>query len=323
MTETQVMNGRNSRKPLAAPRVDGARGTSARPERVDVAVIGAGQAGLAIGYFLARQGRRFVSSRPLTRWDPPGGNGGTHWSSSRRAIRRASRTPFPGDPDGYPARDEVIAYLGRYARRVRPSGRVTAGCSLRHAVRTLPDQAGGHDLVADQVVVATGPFQRPLTPGAPTSPPEVPQMHSVSYCRPMSSRGRVLVVGGGNTGFQIAKECPRVRQSTLRSVPANPASAEDPRPRPVLVADQDRAHQKTVDSRIGSRAQPGHADRIQPTGTQTAHGVACRPRVVGASGRTVTFADGSEHEWDAVIWATGYRPDHSWIDVPGFSRRSH
>ena len=52
MTETQVMNGRNSRKPLAAPGVDGAQGTSARPARVDVAVIGAGQAGLAIAVFL-------------------------------------------------------------------------------------------------------------------------------------------------------------------------------------------------------------------------------------------------------------------------------
>jgi copper chaperone CopZ len=53
MTETQVMNGRNSRKPLAAAGVDGARGTLVRPARVDVAVIGAGQVGLAIGYFEA------------------------------------------------------------------------------------------------------------------------------------------------------------------------------------------------------------------------------------------------------------------------------
>ena len=46
------------------------------------------------------------------------------------------------------------------------------------------------------------------------------------------------------------------------------------------------------------------------------HGVAVRPRAVGADGRTVRFADGSELEVDAVIWATGYRPDHSWIDLP-------
>ena len=46
------------------------------------------------------------------------------------------------------------------------------------------------------------------------------------------------------------------------------------------------------------------------------HGVVVRPRAVGAEGRTVRFADGSELEVDAVIWATGYRPDHSWIELP-------
>jgi putative flavoprotein involved in K+ transport len=47
------------------------------------------------------------------------------------------------------------------------------------------------------------------------------------------------------------------------------------------------------------------------------HGIGLRARAAGAAGRTVTFADGSAAEFDAVIWATGFTADHSWIDVPG------
>ena len=85
-------------------------------ERYDVAVIGAGQAGLAIGHFLAKQGKRFVileaadsvASAWRSRWD----------SLVLFTPRRYDALPglaFPGDPDGYPTRDEVIAYLETYA----------------------------------------------------------------------------------------------------------------------------------------------------------------------------------------------------------------
>ena len=74
---------------------------------------------------------------------------------------------------------------------------------------------------------------------------------------------------------------------------------------------------KTVDSRLGRRVR--ERDTLigsSPRELKRRHGVALMPRVVDASGRTVTFADGSEQEVDAVIWATGYRPDHSWINAP-------
>jgi putative flavoprotein involved in K+ transport len=75
--------------------------------------------------------------------------------------------------------------------------------------------------------------------------------------------------------------------------------------------------QKSVDTRLGKRAQS--RDTLigsSPRELKRHYGVTLRPRVVAASGRTITFADGSEREFDAVIWATGYRPDHSWIELP-------
>jgi putative flavoprotein involved in K+ transport len=74
--------------------------------------------------------------------------------------------------------------------------------------------------------------------------------------------------------------------------------------------------EKTVDSRIGRRARD--RDTLigsSPRELKHRYGVVLKPRVVGASGRTLSFADGTELEVDAVIWATGYRADHSWIEA--------
>ena len=115
---------------------------------------------------------------------------------------------FPGEPDGYPTRDEVIAYLEQYAARFDlPVEINTAVSSLSHGT-AFRIEADGRPIVADQVVVATGPFNQPRTPPfAGQLAPEVFQTHSAGYRRPRDvPGGRVLVVGGGNTGFQIAKE---------------------------------------------------------------------------------------------------------------------
>src|SRR5215212_2356866 len=83
---------------------------------VEVAIIGAGQAGLAMGYFLRRQGRRFVI---LDRADSVGSAWRERWESltlfTPRRYSGLPGLPFAGDPEGYPTRDEVIAYLERYA----------------------------------------------------------------------------------------------------------------------------------------------------------------------------------------------------------------
>jgi putative flavoprotein involved in K+ transport len=318
------MNGRNSRKPLAAAGVDGARGTSARPARVDVAVIGAGQAGLAIGYFLARQGRRFVI---LEAANAVGAAWRERWDSlvlfTPRRYDALPGLPFPGDADGYPGRDEVIAYLEQYAVTFDlPIEFNSAVRSLRHKDGSFRIEAGGRDFVADQVVVATGPFKQPLTPAvADHLAPEVVQTHSADYRRPSDlPEGRVLVVGGGNTGFQIAKEL-----STSHAVELAIGSGQTPLPQKLLGRDlfwwltKLGLLQKSVDTRLGKRAQS--RDTLIGSSARELkrrYGVAFRPRVVAASGRKIGFADGSQREFDAVIWATGYRPDHSWLDVHVF-----
>jgi putative flavoprotein involved in K+ transport len=144
-------------------------------------------------------------------------------------------------------------------------------------------------------------------------------MHSTGYRRPGDlPEGRVLVVGGGNTGFQIAKEL-----SASRPVELAVGSRQKPLPQRLLGRDlfwwltKLGLLRKTVDSRIGRRMR--ERDVLvgsSPRELRRRFGVTLRPRLVGASGRTVEFADGGELEVDAVVWATGFRPDYSWIGLP-------
>jgi putative flavoprotein involved in K+ transport len=293
-------------------------------ERLDVVVVGAGQAGLAIGYFLARQGRRFVivdaadtvADTWRTRWD----------SLVLFTPRRYDSLPglaFPGDPDGYATRDEVVDYLEQYAATFELPVELSSPVrSLTAAEGTFVLQLDGRRLEADQVVVATGPFQAPkLPPLAAQLAPEVFQTHSVGYRRASDvPSGTVVVVGGGNTGFQIAKEL-----SATHDVHLAIGSRQTPLPQRLLGRDlfwwltKLGLLQKTVDSRLGRRASQRDAlIGSSPRELRRRHGVGVKPRAVRASGRTLGFADGSELEADAVIWATGYRPDHSWIDLPVF-----
>jgi putative flavoprotein involved in K+ transport len=127
----------------------------------------------------------------------------------------------------------------------------------------------------------------------------------------------VLVVGGGNSGFQIANELAGSREVHLAI-----GSRQTPLPQRLLGRDlfwwltKFGLLSKTVDSRIGRRARD--RDTLIGSSSRDAkrHGVVVRPRAVAADGRTVRFADDTELEIDAVIWATGYRPDYSWIDLP-------
>jgi putative flavoprotein involved in K+ transport len=125
------------------------------------------------------------------------------------------------------------------------------------------------------------------------------------------------VVGGGNTGFQIATELSATHQVHLAV-----GSRQKPLPQRLLGRDlfwwlsKLGVLEKTVESRIGRRMR----DRDVLIGSSPRklgrHGVELKPRAVEASGRTVRFADGTHLEVDAVIWATGFRPDHSWIQLP-------
>jgi putative flavoprotein involved in K+ transport len=295
----------------------------------EVAIVGAGQAGLALGHYIAEKGRSFTI---LERAGSIGVAWRERWESltlfTPRRYDSLPGLPFPGDPDGYPGREEVIAYLEQYAQTF------ALPIELDSGVRRLAADDGrfrleldGRTITADHVVVATGPFQAPFVPKVASGlAADVWQSHSTGYRRPADvPDGTVLVVGGGNTGFQIAKEL-----SATHEVHLSVGTRQKPLPQRLLGRDlfwwltKTRLIEKTVDSRLGQRMR--HRDTLigsSPRELRRHFRVEVRPRAVGADGRTVRFEDGSELEVDAVIWATGYRPDYSWIDLPAFDSDGH
>jgi putative flavoprotein involved in K+ transport len=294
-------------------------------DRHDVIVIGGGQAGLAMGYFLARQGRRFTI---LESADAPAAAWRSRWESLVlfTPVRYDSLPgrAFPGDPDSYPTRDEVAAYLEDYARHF------DLPVEYESPVRAIRRSDGGgyfaelddRTCEADQVVVATGPFQVPRTPGlAADLAGDVVQLHSSAYRTPDAvPAGPVLVVGGGNTGFQIAEELAHSHEVHL-SIGSRQLSL----PQRILGRDLFRyleatgLMRKTAASRIGRRMQQRETlIGSSPRAARRAHGIRLRPRTVGAAGAEVTFSDGTRLAPGAIVWATGFGLDHSWVELPIF-----
>jgi putative flavoprotein involved in K+ transport len=181
-------------------------------------------------------------------------------------------------------------------------------------------KAGGEALEARQVVVATGPFQVPFIPPiAKELDPGVRQLHSVEYRNPTTMPpGTVLVVGAANSGCQIARELSATRRVELSAGQRIPAIPQRPLGRDVWAwATALRLDKVTAGSPLGRRLA-GRDQVIGPGPRRLArlHGIRIRPRAARAAGKTVTFADGSAAEFDAVVWATGFTADHSWIDIP-------
>jgi putative flavoprotein involved in K+ transport len=227
---------------------------------------------------------------------------------------------FPGDPEHYPGKDDVADYLERYAQThelpIRYDSRVSSLEPADGGYR-LQTQSGSYQ--AARVIIATGAYQRPYTP--PISErlsDQVTQLHSSEYRNPdQLAAHQVLVVGAANSGAQIAEDLAQTHHVHLFH------GGRIPRlPRRVLgksvhwYGDHLGLIAASLDSLRG-RTQRG--DTLIGTSLRqlkSQHGVELVDRAVDAHERTVTLKDGRELEAETVIWATGYRPDYSWIHAP-------
>ena len=299
-----------------------ANGSSVATEGAEVLVIGGGQAGLAMGHHLAERGLRFV----IADANPKVGH---MWRSRWQSLKlftagRYNSLPgveFPAARDSYPGKDEVAdflqAYIERFELPVRLDTAVTRLSRADNGGYVAETTTG--PIRADQVVVATGPFQVPFTPTiANELDPELTQLHSASYQGPDDlPDGRILVVGGANSGQQIALELSDSRQVDIAVGERLTTLPQRPLGRDIwwwLTATG--LARVPVSSRLGQRLS--QRDVVIGGGLRELrrHGVGIRPRATDASDRTITFEGGESADYDGVVWATGYRTDHSWIDIP-------
>ena len=296
------------------------------PIITDTVVIGAGQAGLAAAYYLQQHGVDFrvLDAAPAA---------GAAWAARYDSLRLFSPAwvsglpglPWPAKALHYPSRDETTAYLRTYAAHFQfpldGNQRVTQLAASAgqpgYAVRT----AAGRTYHAKRVIVATGPYTTPKVPAwAPELPAAVLQLHSREYQRPgqLPGSGAVAVVGSGNSALQIAADVAATG-------------------RPVYVAFDERTPALPNNqlmwgfliltgllgvsrhSKLG-RKMASSPEPVVSGDLQKLRGFANAHFIGRAEGALPSGAIQGRRETtpalEAVIWATGYRPDYSWIELP-------
>jgi putative flavoprotein involved in K+ transport len=298
-------------------------------ERYETMVIGGGQAGLAVGYYLKRQGRSFVI---LDRNERTGDGWRTRWDSLK-LYSPASRNGLPGmrfpaRRASYPSSREMADYLEAYAARYELPVRSRVGVdTLTKEDGRYVATAGDRRFEADNVVVATGVFAKPHVPDfAGALDPGITQLHSSAY-RNLSqfAEGRVLVVGASHSGSDIAFEAASQHEVVLSGKDNGqiPAPIESRRGRLIF-----RAlvfvgtHVLTVDTPLGRKMRPhirhGGAPllRHRRRDLRAAGVERVLARTVGVQNGLPVLDDGRVLDVRNVVWCTGFRPDYSWIRLP-------
>jgi putative flavoprotein involved in K+ transport len=301
-------------------------------QQLDTVVIGGGQAGLAMGYHLARQGRRFVI---LDAEERTGDAWRKRWDSLRLFTpRRYDGLPgmrMPGKAGFAPTKDEMADYLEAYATRfalpVHHSSRVD---SLTHDGSQYVVACGDERYLAATVVIATGAHQRPVVPAvARELDPRIVQLHSTEYRGPQQLQpGGVLLVGGGNSGADIAMEVVQTHPTWLvgRHPGHVPFHIDTFAARHVLVRGVRFVGQHVLSWRtpIGRKALPkmrsGGAPliRVKPKDLLAAGVTRVTERVVGVQDGLPKLANGETLDVTNVIWCTGSHPELGWVRLPVF-----
>jgi putative flavoprotein involved in K+ transport len=296
-----------------------------------VLVIGGGQAGLAMGYHLAKRGIPFqiLDANPRT---------GDAWRNRWDSLKLFTPAryvglpgfPFPAPGDAFPTKEEMADYMERYAGRfrlpIRHSARVTR---LSHQRGRFVAETDAIRFEADQAVVAMADYQVPKIPDfAADLDPSIVQVHSNAYRNPAQlQEGGVLVVGVGNSGADIAIEVARTHPTWLAGretghVPF-PIGSFLGRNFLIRIVRFIGHHVLSVSTPLGRKLRPdllrraAPLIRVRPEDLARA-GVGRVPRVEAVRDGKPLLAGGRSLDVKNVIWCTGYRSGFSWIDLPVF-----
>lgn len=278
-------------------------------ESHDIVIIGGGQMGLSLGYYLRRAGADFLI---LDAEEGPGGAWRHGWDSLR-LFSPAGYSSLPGwlmpppTHKGYPTRDDVLDYLARYEARYQ--------LSIRRPVKALVvERAEGHltivtdqgSMIAKAVVSATGNWSHPYIPDISGKDLfKGQQVHSAHYVQPDDYAGQtVLVVGGGNSGAQIMAEVAQVARALW-------VTTQDPLFLPDDVDGRVLFERAVARMKAGPSDTPvgGIGDIVMVPPVQEARDRGDLTSVRPFDRMTpdgVVWPDGSEMAVDAVIWCTGF-----------------
>jgi len=303
-------------------------------ERFETVIIGGGQAGLAAGYHLGKQGRPSVILDAFGRVGDAWREG--RWDSLRLFTpARYNALPgmrFPAPAWSFPTKEEMASYMEDYARRfdlnVRTGVRVDAVSENGHGFVVT---AGGRRFEADNVVVSTGAYRIPKVPAfASELDPSIVQLHSSEYKRPSQLRdGDTLIVGLGNSGAEIAFELSKTRRVLVSGkekgqIPVRHGSA----PFRIVfrlirfIAQHILTKRTPIGRKLAAKILEKGAPLIRVRRRELdAAGVEWVARTIGIQGGLPALEDGNVMDVANVIWCTGFRADYGWIDAPIFDEK--
>lgn len=290
----------------------------------DTIVIGAGQAGVAAGYYLKRSKQHFLL---LDKGNEVGESWKERYDSlvlfTPRMYSCLPGMPLEGEEKGFPTKNEIVTYLKKYANKFEiPIQFQTNVINVLKGNDYFYIKTNRGEYHAKNIVIATGPFQSPNIPlfskGIST---HIKQIHSSQYKNPKQLlEGNVLVVGGGNSGAQIAVELSKERDTYL-------AISKKLSYFPLIIRkksifwwlDKFGVLKANTESLLGKFLQK-KGDPIfglELKRAITNKEVKTKPRVIGHNQNRVTFEDSSSMKVNNIIWATGFKSDYSWLNVEG------
>jgi putative flavoprotein involved in K+ transport len=282
----------------------------------DIAIIGGGQSGLAAADAARRAGLAPVlleaGPEPVGSW-PHYYDSLTLFSPAR--YSELPGRPFGGDPDRYPTRDELTAYLRAYAAEldadIRTGQRVDQVRPYGDGLHVRTDS--GLELTADAVIAATGGFGTPHRP-ALRGGFNGRVLHAAEYRDPTSYEGqRVIVVGGGNSAIQIAAELARVARVSVATRSPLKITRQRPLGRDLhWWLTRSGIDHAPIGRWLRGRTTPVLDDGRYRAALATGNPDA-RPMFARLEGDHVVWDDGRRERADAVILATGYRPDLGYL----------
>ena len=288
----------------------------------DVIIIGAGQAGLSMGYYLKKTNLSFLIL-------DKGARIGEVWKNRYDSLKLFTPHEYSSLPglalegiqNDYPTKDDIAHYLSTYANTFK------LPVKLKVAVQGIHKTESGfqisttqEDFTAKNVVIATGAFQKPhLQEFRNRLSDDVLQLHSSEYKNSKQLRdGPVLVVGGGNSGTQIAVELSKDRKTYLSVSHKMKFVPQDIMNKSIFWwLDKLGVYRANVNSKMGQflKKQPDPIFGYELKSLIKNGKVIVKPRTISIQNDHFIFEDNSEVQVNNVIWSTGFISDYTWIDI--------
>jgi putative flavoprotein involved in K+ transport len=285
-------------------------------------VIGAGQAGLAMGYYLKQFNHSFLildkNQKVGEVWDK-------RYDSlvlfTPRSFSSLPGLKLNGEPQGFPSKDEVSQYLKAYSETFElPIKHDATVTDVRKKDNTFYISTGHSEFKAKNIIIATGPFQKPRIPAfANKLSKEIVQLHSSEYQNSsLLNEGNVLVVGGGNSGAQIVEELAKNRKAYLSISQRLTFLPLTIRNKSIFWWFNKIGVLKATSNSFYGKLIQKRGDPI--FGLELKHAirngdVVIKNRSMDGKGDKVIFQDNTFLDVQNIIWATGFIFDYSWLNV--------